>query len=64
MLPGKKVKKGNEKGYFKFGGSTIISFFEIGKVKIDEDIIDQSNKGYETSVFMGEKIHFGQTRAI
>ncbi|HEX9061109.1 MAG TPA: phosphatidylserine decarboxylase [Clostridia bacterium] len=54
--PGRSVKKGDEKGYFKFGGSTTILFFEKGKVKIDEDIIDQTNKGYETSVVMGEKI--------
>lgn len=54
--PRKKVKKGDEKGYFKFGGSTTILFFEKGKVKIDKDIIDQTNEGYETSVVMGEKI--------
>lgn len=54
--PEKRVKKGDEKGYFKFGGSTTILFFEKDKVKIDEDIIDQTNKGYETSVVLGEKI--------
>ena len=54
--PRKRVKKGDDKGYFKFGGSTIILFFEKGKVKIDKDIIEQTNKGYETSVVMGEKI--------
>lgn len=56
----KRVKKGDEKGYFKFGGSTTILFFEKGKVKIDEDIIEHTNKGYETSVVMGEKI--GESR--
>ena len=55
-VPGKRVKKGDEKGYFKFGGSTIILFFEKSRVKIDEDIIDHTNKGYETSVVMGGKI--------
>lgn len=55
-VPGKRLKKGDEKGYFKFGGSTTILFFEKGKVKIDKDIIDQTNKGYETSVVLGEKI--------
>ena len=54
--PRKRVKKGDEKGYFKFGGSTTLLFFEKGKVRIDEDIIVQTNKGYETSVVMGEKI--------
>ena len=54
--PRKRVKIGDEKGYFKFGGSTTLLFFEKDKIKIDEDIIDQTNKGYETSVVMGEKI--------
>jgi phosphatidylserine decarboxylase precursor len=54
--PEKRVKRGDEKGYFKFGGSTTILFFEKGKVKIDGDILDQTNKGYETSVVLGEKI--------
>lgn len=54
--PGKRVKRGDEKGYFKFGGSTTMLFFQKGKVKIDEDIIEQTNKGYETSVVLGERI--------
>lgn len=54
--PEKEIKKGEEKGYFKFGGSTTILFFEKGKVKIDNDIIKETNNGYETKVIMGEKI--------
>lgn len=52
----KKVKKGDEKGYFKFGGSTVILFIKKGLVKIDEDIIEQTSKGIECSVIMGERI--------
>lgn len=54
--PNKRVTKGDEKGYFKFGGSTVILFFEQNKIKIDKDIIDQTNLGIETYVIMGEKI--------
>lgn len=50
------VNKGDEKGYFKFGGSTIIMMFQKNKIKIDSDIIYQTQNGFETSVFMGEKI--------
>ena len=50
------IKKGEEKGYFEFGGSTVILFFEKDKITIDEDILENSNKGFETQVFMGEKI--------
>jgi len=53
---GKKVKKGDEKGYFKFGGSTVIMFLQKDIVKIDEDIIENTKKGIETKVDMGEKI--------
>ncbi len=50
------VKKGDEKGYFYFGGSTCIMIFEKGKIKIDEDIVENTLKGLETSIYMGEKI--------
>ena len=38
--PNKRVNKGDEKGYFKFGGSTTILLFKKDSVKIDEDIIN------------------------
>lgn len=55
-FPEKKIYKGSEKGYFKFGGSTILLFFEKDKIIIDKDITEQTNSGYETKVLMGEKI--------
>jgi len=54
--PNNSVNRGDEKGYFKFGGSTVILFFESDKVRIDEDIVEQTKLGYETLVLMGEKI--------
>ena len=54
--PNKKVKKGDEKGYFKFGGSTTILFFKKDMVSIDDDILLQSSFGFESKVNMGEKI--------
>ncbi len=50
------VKKGEEKGYFYFGGSTCVLVFEREKVKIDEDLLENTKKGIETKVYMGEKI--------
>lgn len=52
----KRVNKGDEKGYFKFGGSTTILLLKKDSVIIDKDIIEQSNLGYETMVLMGESI--------
>lgn len=54
--PGKQISKGDEKGYFKFGGSTIILFFEHNKIRVHKDLLEQSDMGYETKVLMGESI--------
>jgi len=53
---GSVVKKGEEKGYFKFGGSTIVLLFQKSKIQIDEDLLINTAKGYETTVKMGERI--------
>lgn len=50
------VEKGEEKGYFEFGGSTICIMVPAGSVKPDEDIIKNTSEGYETLVKMGEGI--------
>ena len=42
-------------GYFEYGGSTIVMFFPPN-IMIDEDILRQSQAGYETQVFIGDKI--------
>jgi len=54
--PNKKVQKGDEKGYFKFGGSTVVLFFEKDKLKLDSNIVEHTNAGIETAVLMGETI--------
>lgn len=52
----KSFRKGDEKGYFEFGGSTIVLFLKKDIVDIDEDIIKNSMTHDETRVLMGEKI--------
>ena len=54
------MKKGQEKGWFEFGGSTIILLLQHGKVRLDYDLIENTENGYETIVRMGERI--GETR--
>ena len=51
-----QVKKGEEKGYFEFGGSTIVLLLQHGKVRLDADLVENSENGYETIVRMGERI--------
>ena len=50
------VKRGQEKGHFEFGGSTVILLLEPGKVRMDRDLLRNSRHGFETRVHMGEKI--------
>ena len=48
--------KGDEKGYFKFGGSTIVMVTEAGKLKFDDDLVKNSASGLETRVKALERI--------
>ena len=48
--------RGEEKGRFEFGGSTIVLLFEEGKVRFPEELFAFSQKGYEKKVRMGEQI--------
>lgn len=49
-----KVAQGEEKGYFEFGGSTIVLLLEKGKAKVCEDLLKNTREGYETKVRQGE----------
>ena len=50
------VHRGQEKGYFQFGGSTVVLLFEKDTIAVDEDILANSRQNIETIVHMGEKI--------
>lgn len=47
--------KGEEKGMFQFGGSTIIQLFEKNRIRPDVDILQNTMDGFETVVHYGEK---------
>jgi phosphatidylserine decarboxylase len=49
-------KKGDEKGYFLFGGSTVIVFGEKGKWSPSRDILVNTKKGIETYVKLGSTL--------
>lgn len=51
---GQPVQKGDEKGYFLFGGSCFITIFEEGKIKFTDDLLEQSALGRETYARMGD----------
>lgn len=45
-----------EKGYFAYGGSTVILLLKKGVVCVDADILQYSAKGIETKVRIGERV--------
>ena len=47
---GDRVKRAEELGYFKFGGSTVLLLFEPGVMKFDDDLVVNSNGALETLV--------------
>ena len=51
-----RVTRGQEKGMFEFGGSTVIVFVQKDRLTVDGDILENTQNGFETVVKMGEKI--------
>lgn len=54
------VERGKEKGFFEYGGSTIIILAKKDAVKINDDILQNSASGIETPVKMGMQIGVNQ----
>ena len=52
------VERGEEKGHFEFGGSTVILCLQPGRFTPDADILKNTADGFETVVKMGEGIGF------
>jgi phosphatidylserine decarboxylase len=52
----RKFQRGEEKGYFLFGGSTVIVYGEPGKWEPSQDLLENSGKGIETLVRLGEPV--------
>ncbi|EJU05118.1 hypothetical protein DACRYDRAFT_76182 [Dacryopinax primogenitus] len=50
---GEQVVRGQEFGYFAFGGSTIVLLFEKGTLEWDEDLLINGRASLETLVRMG-----------
>ena len=53
-----RVKKGQEKGRFEFGGSTVVLLLEPNKVQLDERLEANTKEGFETIVKMGEMLGY------
>ena len=57
-----RFERGEEKGYFLFGGSTVIVIGEPGKFTMDPDLVASSREGTECLIRLGEGIATGAKR--
>ncbi|RDB23914.1 Phosphatidylserine decarboxylase proenzyme 2 [Hypsizygus marmoreus] len=55
-VKGRQVKRGEELGYFLYGGSTVVAVFPKGVIEFDEDLVKNSKQPIETLVKVGHSI--------
>lgn len=60
-IPGEPVHKGDEKGYFYFGGSTVMTFFEPGRIRLADDLLETTDRQMELFARQGD--FMGRTAA-
>lgn len=58
--PGIFYRKGEEKGFFAFGGSTVILLFLPKVIQFESDLLKNSRMGLETHCLMGQSLGTSQ----
>lgn len=56
FVPEEPYAKGDEKGYFSFGGSSLILLFEPGRIQFDQDLITASDTKTEMRGLIGQSL--------
>lgn len=56
FLADKMYEKGDEKGYFSFGGSCLILLFEPNRIRFDQDLLRSSAQNQEVRGLMGQSL--------
>ena len=51
-----RIAKGQPKGWFEFGGSSVVTIFEKGRVGLSEDLLQFSSKGIELYAKVGDQM--------
>ena len=51
-----QVAKGAEKGYFAFGGSSTLTLFEPGAVRLETDLLENSRRQIELYARIGSQM--------
>lgn len=57
------MRRGMEKGYFEFGGSTIVLLFQGDKVAVDQCLLDRTQDGCETKIKQGQRLGAGRKKS-
>lgn len=60
---GSDIRKGDELGYFQFGGSSIIVAFEQGRIEFDKGLVDLSKQRIQVAVEVGMSLGRASTRS-
>jgi phosphatidylserine decarboxylase len=55
-------KRGEEKSYFRFGGSAIVVFGEPAKWRPTDDLLEHTRENVETLVHLGDCVALGASR--
>jgi phosphatidylserine decarboxylase len=53
---GTTIAKGDEKGYFEFGGSSTMLVFEPGRIRLADDLVEQSRNQRELYARVGDRL--------
>jgi phosphatidylserine decarboxylase len=56
FTPNRPVAKGAEKGFFRFGGSSVITLFEPGRISLAPDLLRESAGHRELYAHVGESL--------
>ncbi len=56
FVPGRPVDRGDEKGYFRFGGSAVLTLFEPGRLHLAEDLSVPTGAPRELYARMGDRL--------
>ncbi|MBS0652275.1 MAG: phosphatidylserine decarboxylase [Verrucomicrobia bacterium] len=56
FTPDQPCAKGDEKGYFSFGGSCLVLLFEPNRIAFDPDLIDVSSRKMEVRGLLGQSL--------
>ncbi len=59
--PRTQIAKGQEKGFFMFGGSSMVTLFEKDRITLDSDLVENTRSSRELYAHMGD--HMGRANS-